>query len=342
MIINPLKIGHLTINPPVMLAPMAGYTTPPFRNICRKFGSGLNFTEMVPAEGIRRGLRQTMVYLDSLPEERPLAAHIYGSNPEAFADAARIIEDLGRFDLVDINCGCPVRKIAGRGAGVALMREPGKIGDIVRATVEATSLPVTVKTRIGSSPGFLNISEVAQMVESNGASALTIHARFGTQRHSGPVHLETLRRVKSEISIPVIGNGGIRNDRQALDMTVFTDIDGVMIGQGAIGNPWVFRQIGCAFIDRKYHPPSVVERMEVISEHLYGLHELMKTKNLLRKHPISNVEKLTCEAFRGHLKKYLKGVRGIKNLQLNLTELQTIEAVIESVWQILNMSNENA
>jgi len=342
MATNPLKIGGLIIDPPILLAPMAGYTTPPFRNICRKFGSGLSFTEMVPVEGIRRRLPQTMVYLDSLPDERPLGAHVYGTNPKSFAKAAKIIESLGRFDLIDINCGCPVRKIAGRGAGVALMREPRQIGDILRATVESTSLPVTVKTRTGLSSARPNLSEVAEVIERNGASAITIHARFGTQRHSGPVNLEILKQVKAELSIPVIGNGGIKDGEQALEMTTFTSVDGIMIGQGAIGNPWIFRRIRCALNGEEYQIPSIDERKQAIAEHLYGLYHLMKTKNELRKHPSKNVEKVTCEAFRGHLKKYLKGLGGIKDLQVNLTQLQTIEEVIEAVWQILDSDSEPA
>ena len=150
-----------------------------------------------------------------------------------------------------------------------------------------------------------------------------------------------LRQIKSERSIPVIGNGGIQNGQQALEMMAHTGVDGVMIGQGAIGNPWVFRQVLCAFTNTGYHPPSVDERGEVIAEHLYGLYELMRVKNRLRKRPISNVEKLTCEAFRGHLKKYLKGIRGTKNLQVNLTQLETINDVIEAVRLMLNSKSED-
>ena len=341
MNISSLKIESLTIDPPFLLAPMAGFTSPPFRNICRKLGSSLNFTEMVPVEGIRRRLPQTMVYLDSFAEERPLAAHIYGTNPEAFAMAAGIIESLGRFDLIDINCGCPVRKIAGRGAGVALMNDPEKIRAIVQSTVEATSLPVTVKTRIGVSKNSANISEVAQASEESGASAVIIHARFGTQRHSGAVDFEKLKRIKAERSIPVIGNGGIKTGQQAVEMIERTGVDGVMIGQGAIGNPWIFREIRCVRDEVPYSPPSVEERKEVIAEHLRGLYELMSIKNQLRKHPNSHVERLACEAFRGHLGKYLRGMQGVKSLQGNLMQRQTIEEVIEAAGKILLAGSGN-
>ncbi len=341
MTIRPLKIGNLTIDVPVLLAPMAGYTTPPFRNICQKLGSGLNFTEMVPVEGIRRRLPQTMVYLDSFPDEHPLAAHIYGVDPQAFAEAARIIEFLGRFDLIDINCGCPVRKISSRGAGVSLMREPAQIGDIVKSVVGATSLPVTIKTRIGISQNSRNISEVAKAAEESGAAAITIHARFATQRHSGLVDLETLKQIKGERSIPIIGNGGIKNGKQAIDMIEQTGVDGIMIGQGAIGNPWIFREIRLALEGITYTPPLAEERKAVIAQHLRGLYDLMETKNQLRKHPNSHVERLACELFRGHMGKYLKGMSGVKSLQGNLMQMQTIEEVIAAAGEILKAQLES-
>ncbi len=332
---HPLKIASLTIDPPVLLAPMAGYTTPPFRNICRKLGSGMNFTEMVPVEGIRRRLPQTMVYLESFPEERPLGAHVYGTHPDAFARAAEIIESLGRFDLIDINCGCPVRKIAGKGAGVALMQEPERIQAIVKATAEATRLPVTIKTRLGISEQNASISEVAQAAEEAGAGGITIHARYANQRHSGPVDLETLKRIKKERSIPVIGNGGIKGPGQALEMFERTGVDGIMIGQGAIGNPWIFRRIYHALNGIPDQPPSREEIRGVIAEHLRGLYALMKEKNRFRKHPSGHVERLACEAFRGHLGKYLRGMAGIKKLQGNLMQLPTIDEVIATIEAIL-------
>ncbi len=337
MKIRPLQIDNITIDTPVILAPMAGYTTPPFRDICRRLGSGLSFTEMVPAEGIRRRLPQTMVYLDSYPEEKPLGAHIYGSDPDVFAAAAEIVDSLGRFDLIDINCGCPVRKIAGKGAGVALMSEPEKIRSIVTKVKEATSLPVTVKTRIGITPNQCNISEVAQAIEEGGASALFLHARFATQRHSGPVDFEMMKQIKSERSIPVIGNGGITGALQVDEMIKQTGVDGVMIGKGSIGNPWVFQEINYAWRSLPYLPPSAEERIEIMAEHLMGLYSIMSIKNELRKHPNKRIERLACEAFRGHLGKYLYGVKGIKKLQGNLMQMNSVESVIAAASQLMHV-----
>ncbi len=341
MKIKPLKIGDLTIGTPVLLAPMAGYTTPPYRLICHKLGSRLNFTEMVPVEGIVRQLPQTMIFLDTLPDEGPLAAHIYGTSPDSFARAACTIESLNRFDLIDINCGCPVRKIAGKGAGVALMEEPEKIRAIVQSVVSATSLPVTVKTRIGISENQFNISEVAQAIEESGASAITIHARFAAQRHSGPVDFEALRQIKEERTIPVIGNGGIKSGEQAIEMLEKTGVDGVMIGQAAIGNPWIFEEIICALKGSACSPPSSKERQEIMAEHLKELYKLMTIKNELRKHPSPHIERLACEAFRGHMGKYLRGMKGVKALQGNLMQMESIDAVIDAVGEILKVHDQS-
>ncbi len=163
--VRPLHIGSLTISIPLVLAPMAGYTDSPFRALCRAHGCGLVFTELVSAEGIVFRNPRTMNYLHSIPEERPLAAHIYGASPEILTCAAQTVESLNRFDLIDINCGCPVPKIVKKGAGAALMEDPDKLYRIVKAVSEAVSLPVTVKTRLGISPERANISEVAEASE---------------------------------------------------------------------------------------------------------------------------------------------------------------------------------
>ncbi len=335
--IGPLTIGTLQIEVPLMLAPMAGFTTPVFRAICRRMGSGIVFTEMVPSEGIRRRLPQTMLYLETMPEERPVGAHIYGNDPDSMAAAAAIIESLHRFDLIDINCGCPVPKIMNKGAGVGLMRDPRKIGAIVRKIREATSLPVTVKMRLGLSHREFTAPEAAQAAEEAGASAIFLHARFATQRHSGPVDLEALERIKSERSIPVIGNGGITDAARAAAMIEATGVDGVMIGQGAIGNPWVFKEIRSAWVGLPYEPPSPEERFAIISEHLRGLYALFSEKNRCKRRPSPHIERLACQAFRAHLGRYLRGARGIKALQRNLMQMETIEDVLHAVAEILEI-----
>jgi len=217
------------------------------------------------------------------------------------------------------------------------MREPEKIRTIVEKVLENTSLPVTVKTRTGISPSLVNISEVAQAVEAGGAGAIFIHGRPATKRHSGPVDFEAIKRVKSEVSIPVIGNGGITDAQKASEMLELTGVDGVMIGKGAIGNPWIFKEILHSWKGLPYDPPSAIERKEVIAEHLIGLYEVMEAKNKLRKHHSPRVERLACEAFRGHMGRYLHGQTGVRSLQGNLMQVASIESVIDAVSQILKI-----
>ncbi|MEA3339774.1 MAG: tRNA dihydrouridine synthase DusB [Chloroflexota bacterium] len=336
MKIAPLRIGELDISVPLLLAPMAGYTRLPFRAICKGFGCGLVFTEVITAEGILRRSPQTMRFLESLPEERPVAAHIYGSNPDSMAGAAQIIESLGRFDLIDINCGCPVPKVMRKGAGAALMREPAKIRTIVQAISQATLLPVTVKTRLGISRELFNISEVAHAAEEGGASAIFLHARFASDKHSGPADWKTLKRIQEERSIPVIGNGGITQARHATDMLQQTGVDGVMVGRAAIGNPWIFREIHSLWTGRPYHAPSREERRKVIAEHLRRLYTLTMVEHDTRKPQRQATERDVCRRFRGHLVAYLSGMRGLRTLRQHLMKMDSIEAVMAAVDEVLN------
>jgi nifR3 family TIM-barrel protein len=316
---------------------MAGYTRAPFRAICRKFGCGLVFTEVVTAEGIIRHAPKTMCYLESFPGDRPLAAHIYGSNQDSLARAAQVIESLGRFDSIDINCGCPVPKVMRTGSGVALMRDPDKLRAIVQAVSQATPLPVTIKTRLGPSRELFNISEVAQAAEEGGASAIFLHARFGSDKHQGPVDLQALKRVKEERSIPVIGNGGITEAQHAAEMIQRTGVDGVMIGRGAIGNPWIFQEIQHLWSGKPYDPPSNGELADVIQEHLHGLRDLIMAESQIRKFRGHTPEQAACRKFRGHLVKYLKGMKGIRNLQRKLMTLESVESVMMEVARVLDL-----
>ncbi len=332
--IHPLKIGPLAINPPVLLAPMAGYTNMPFRRLCRQYGCGLVFTEVVTAEGVWRRMTPSMHYLDSCESERPIAAHIYGSNPEAMAGAAQVIASLGRFDLIDVNCGCPVRKIVGKGAGVALMRNPDRIKAIVQAITQAVSLPVTIKTRLGMSSSEFNISEVAQAAQEGGAQAIFLHARFASNRHSGQADLDTVRRIKQERSIPVIGNGGITRAEHATCMVAAAGVDGVMIGRGAIGNPWLLAEIAALWSGQPYQPPTWAERRAVILEHLDGLYQLLMLNDYWRRAPAHQMERAACCLFKGHLLNYLSGQPGARDIRRRLNGLETRASILAALDEI--------
>ena len=314
---------------------MAGYTDSTFRSICLEQGCGLVFTELVSSEGIVRNITRTLNMLHTSANERPIAAHIYGSDPEVMAEAASIAEGLGHFDLIDINAGCPVPKIVRKGAGVALMRDPGRLSDIVRAVVRAVSLPVTVKTRTGISPDDVNISEVAHAVEEAGASALFLHARLASAQHSGPADYDSLRLIKSELSIPVIGNGGVVNGQRAVAMLHETGVDGVMIGRGAIGNPFIFSSIAAQIHGKEHRPPQSSDWISVITRHLRGLYDEMLRENAQRKRPRQQTERAACNRFRGHMTRYLRHAGCPPKIRRELLQQEEVESLIRGITQAL-------
>ena len=314
---------------------MAGCTKAPFRAICRRYHCGLVFTEVVSSRDIARGLNQGTRFLEVFPEEQSIGAHIYGSDIDVLTSAPEVIESLDRFALIDINCGCPVPKVMKRGSGAALMQDPEHIRTIVEAVCKTTSLPVTVKTRLGLSPETPNVSEVAQAAEEGGASAVIVHARFASDRHKGPADWEALKRIKTERAVPVIGNGGITEARNAVEMMEQTGVDGVMIARAAIGNPWVFDEIHYLWAGMSYTPPSAEERRAVIAEHLHRLIEIENRDR--RAHKIAS-EQITCHRFRRHLTRYLAGTPGLKSLQRNLGGMESIEAILTAVDRILQAS----
>ena len=203
---------------PVLLAPMAGFTDSVFRGICLEYGAGAVFTELTSAEGLRRDSLRTQEILIPGENEHPIGGHIFGRDPESMALAAKYIEEQGCFDFVDLNCGCPVKKVTSRGAGAALTKEPQQIYRILKEIRKATSMPVTVKTRIGWGMNDGLHVDIAKAVEDGGADLLTVHGRFATRMHSGPVNFKKLAEMREAISIPMIGNGGISSVETASEM----------------------------------------------------------------------------------------------------------------------------
>ncbi len=335
---TPFKIGQVEIDFPVMLAPMAGYTDLAMRLICREYGSGLVMTEVVNAAAINYNSQRTFCMLASDKRERPVGAHIYGHEPEILTEAAVTIEKLQRFDFIDINCGCPVRKLVTKGNGAALMKSPELIGRIVSAVSGAVSLPVTVKTRLGLRPGEKNILEISQAVEENGGKAIFIHGRYASQKHTGEVDFDALAEVKQAGNIPVIGNGGINNADEIVDFINKTGVDGVLIARAALGNPWIFK---CARNLEKYKKMenifSLNEWRDVIIRHLKMLIELKEQECKYMRCDLS-AEIIAIRCFRSHLSQYLRGFKGSVNFRRKLYELTTFDDVVKALncvieWQ---------
>ena len=234
------KIGNVEIKNQIVLAPMAGISNSSYRKIIKEMGCGLIFAEMVSDKAIVFGNDKTLELLKMDDCERPIAQQIFGSDIESFVEAAKKIEDLMHPDIIDINMGCPVPKIALRSqAGSALLKNPEKIGEIIKAVVEAVSVPVTIKIRSGWDENSINCVEVAKIAEKNGASAITLHARTRSQGYSGHADWELIKKVKESVNIPVIGNGDVTSPELAKKMLVETKCDAVMIGRGVLGNPWL-------------------------------------------------------------------------------------------------------
>jgi len=330
-----MKLGPLDIQSKAILAPMAGYTDSAMRTLCLDAGAGMVYTEVVSADGLARQIPVTLFMLESVPEERPLVGHIFGTDPSVMAEAARMIEATGRFDAIDINSGCPVRKVVCRGAGAALMRDPDLLGRIVRAVRDAVRLPVMVKTRIGWCPESHNVERLARIFEDAGADVLAVHARYASARHGGPADWDALRRLKEGMRIPLIGNGGIHSGEDARRMLDETGVDAVMVGRGAVGQPWIFAEIQAVLEGRPFVPPSSAERLAWIRTHLERLCRLVELSHRVRRPGRYNVEEATCLKFRGFLMRYLSGYHGVKYLMMNMHKIHTVEGLLNAVSRFM-------
>lgn len=238
-----LTIGSLSFASPFILAPLAGYTDLPFRLLCREFGAGYTVSEMISCHGLYYNQKRTLEMLASVPQEQPVSFQLFGADPAIMVKATELIS-LYHPDMIDINMGCPVRKVTQKGAGAALMSTPELARDIIAAVVGNTDIPVTVKFRAGVSHNELNGVEFGLMAQETGASAVAVHGRTRAQGFSGTADWRIIAEVKKALSIPVIGNGDILCYQDGLDMMTETGCDGVMIGRGALGNPWVFSATG--------------------------------------------------------------------------------------------------
>ncbi len=324
------------------LAPMAGFTDRAMRRLSLQHGACFAMTEVVNAAGLTHDSKRTFHLLETGENERPVAAHMYGIEPAVMAEAARRAEALGRFDFIDINSGCPVRKIVAKGAGAALMGDVPRLAAIVRAIHEAVSLPVTVKTRIGLTPDTCTIRELAAAVEDAGAAALFIHGRFACNKHSGPVDWELIGTIKQERSMPIWGNGSARTGAEAVALQKTYGVDGVLIGRGAIGNPWIFREARAAWDGRAIAPRSLAELRDTVEAHLRDLAQLKSMERRYRRAGALAAETAAVMVLRPHLLKYVAGLPGWRAVRRQLNDMRTVDEVLDAVDSVIAGEPEGA
>jgi nifR3 family TIM-barrel protein len=310
-----LKIGPFRIEPPALLAPMAGITAWPLRLLCRRLGAPFAFTEMVSAAAIARGKAQgdTLSALKSHPEDRPLGFQLFGHDPAEMVEAAAVLSAL-EADLIDINMGCPVKKVVKRGGGAALMLDLKRAGEMVRRARDAIKVPLTVKMRLGWDHNSLNAAELARVCEDAGADAVTVHGRTRAQGFGGEVDLEGIAEVVRAVKIPVIGNGGIMGPTEAARMMEQTGCAGVMVARGVRGNPWIF----AALSGKGSGQPTLRERAEAVLRHFAWTCDMMP-------------EKRAVTEMRKHLAWYGKGLPRATEMRRELHQLNSAAELNELV-----------
>lgn len=311
------NIGNIEIKNRVVLAPMAGICNSAFRRICKEMGCGLIYAEMVSDKAITYNNKKTIDMLYMTEKERPIVQQIFGSDKESFVVAAKYIYDNMHPDIIDINMGCPVPKVALRAqAGSALLKDPKKIYEIVKAVVEAVPIPVTVKIRSGWDCNSINAVEVAKIIEKAGASAVCIHPRTRSQGYSGKADWSIIKAVKDAVNIPVIGNGDVLKPEDAKRMLDETNCDAVMIGRGVLGNPWLIKNTINFLKGEDLVEVSPRDKIDMCLHHLDYLSSLKD-------------EHLACLEIRNHIGWYLKGIKDGNTVKNNIYQTSNIRDIID-------------
>jgi tRNA-dihydrouridine synthase B len=319
-----VKIGNIDLGEfPLLLAPMEDVSDPPFRFVCKQNGVDMMYTEFISSEGLIRDAAKSRAKLDIFEYERPIGIQIFGSEIESMREATRIAT-LAKPDLIDINYGCPVKNVACRGAGASLLQDVDKMVLMTKAVVEATHLPVTVKTRLGWDDNTKNVYEVAERLQDIGIQALTIHGRTRAQMYKGEADWTLIREIKRNprIKIPIFGNGDVNSIEKAAEWRMEYEIDGIMIGRAAIGYPWIFREIKHFFKTGEYLPePTISERVEVCKTHL--------DKSIAWKGHKTGVFEM-----RRHYANYFKGIPDFKEYRMKLVSMANIDDIHSALQEI--------
>lgn len=320
--VRPYYIGSVKVDPPVVLAPMADVTNGAFRRVCKEIGRpGLLCTEQISTQAVHYRSRRTYEMFDWTEAERPLSVQLFGADPAIMAEAARIVADLGA-DIVDINMGCWVPKVCKQGAGAALLKDEHTAVKVVEAVIKAVSVPVTIKMRAGWSRANLTSVSLAREFERLGAQAFALHARTAEQGFEGNADWRWIAAIKEAVSVPVAGNGDIRDPHDATRMLRETGCDGIMIGRAAIGNPWILREVGYFLkTGDLLPPPPISERIDAAVRHLVDLAATMGEDRAVRH-------------LRGQIPHYVKGFRGASQAReeiVRATTIAEVQRILDSV-----------
>ena len=320
-----MKIGSVDVGEfPIMLEPMEDVSDPPFRALCKEMGADIVYTEFISSEGLIRHADKSVQKLDIYDEERPVGIQIFGNDIESMKSCAKIVEE-AQPEFLDINYGCPVKKVACKGAGAGILQDIPKMERMTREIVEVSSLPVTVKTRLGWDDKTIKIVEVALRLQDTGIKALTIHGRTRKQMYKGVANWDLIEEVAAhpDIEMPIFGNGDVDGPQKAHQMRMqYPSVDGIMIGRGSIGNPWIFRNIKHYFeTGIELPPPTIIERVEMARRHLVMSVDWKGELTALRE-------------MRRHYGNYFRGLAHFKPFRMKLVTTESLQEVLDTLEEV--------